>query len=66
MRDVLPASRLLRARRKRPRRAAEQRDELAPPQPIEMHPLPLQGRQDSGLGGIKSGALCSAGFWRGV
>ena len=53
--------RLLRVRRERPRRsrAAEQRDELAPPQPIEMHPLPLQGRQGSGLGGVKSGGACA-------
>ena len=34
--------RLLRARRKRPRRrAAEQRDELATSMPIDLHPLPL-------------------------
>jgi hypothetical protein len=33
----------LRQRRKRPprSRAAEQRDELAPFQPIELHPLPV-------------------------
>ena len=35
--------RLLRLRRERPHdsRTAEQRDELAPSKPIELHPLPL-------------------------
>src|SRR5262245_38723193 len=36
---------LLRARRERPcRRRAEQRDALAPPQLIELHSVPSQGR----------------------
>jgi hypothetical protein len=59
---------LLRARRERPRsrRAAEQRDELAPFQLIELHPLPAsQGRiagyrigedQSGGIGTIKVGS----------
>ena len=52
--------RLLRARRERPsgRRAAQERDERAALQLIELHPLPPnRERQDSGLGGSGQGLL---------
>src|SRR6516165_10226470 len=60
--------RLLRARRERPcrRRAPDKRDELASLQPIQMHPLPSQGRQDSGLASCKSGACRNARFRLGL
>src|ERR1700738_725513 len=44
-----------------PRRATEERDDLAPLQPFEMHPL-APSQTSSGLASIKSGARCTAGF----
>ena len=55
--------RLLRARRQRPRgrRAAEQRDELASFQLIELHPVPAS---QSRIAGYRIASDQSAGSWK--
>jgi hypothetical protein len=61
--------RLLRLRGERPRsrRAADERDEIAPLQLIEPHLLPSRTtRQHTALARVESGARCSAGFRSGL
>src|SRR6516162_2918907 len=63
------ANRLLGPRRERPRRrAAEKRDELAPSQLIQLHPIPTSSSpwQDTASMRIKSGTWCAAGFRPGL
>src|SRR6516165_12147710 len=60
--DYRNSSRLLRARRERPRGrpAAEQRDEFAPFQLIQLHPVPASQGQ---IAGYRIGSDRSAGSW---
>jgi hypothetical protein len=61
--DPPHAAWLLRARRKWPRRrAAEEREELAPFYMTKLHPLPQARRQHNGLARLKSGGAAVRDF----